>query len=71
MRYLVIVEQSGSAWGAHVPDLPGCVAVAETKPEVIEMIREAVDMHVDSLKRAGDAIPRPSSESLFVETSAA
>ena len=71
MRYLVILERSRSGWGAHVPDLPGCVAVAETKPKVIALIKEAVDLHVESLRHSGDAIPRPSSESLLVETSAA
>ncbi|HTK98022.1 MAG TPA: type II toxin-antitoxin system HicB family antitoxin [Pseudomonadales bacterium] len=71
MRYLVILERSKSGWGAHVPDLPGCVAVAETKPKVIELIKEAVDLHVASLRHSGDEVPRPSSESLFVETSAA
>ena len=71
MRYLVIVERSGSSWGAHVPDLPGCVAVAETKSKVITLIREAVDLHIDGLKRSGDRIPKPSCESLFVETDAA
>ncbi len=71
MRYLVILERSKSGWGAHVPDLPGCVAVAETKVKVIELIKDAVDLHVGSLKISGDAVPRPSSESLFVETSAA
>ena len=69
--YLVILERSKSGWGAHVPDLPGCVAVAETKPKVIELIKEAVDLHVASLRHSGDEVPRPSSESLFVETSAA
>jgi predicted RNase H-like HicB family nuclease len=71
MRYLVIVEQSGSSWGAHVPDLPGCVAAAKTRSEVITLIREAVDLHLDSLKRSGDEIPKPSCESVFVETDAA
>jgi predicted RNase H-like HicB family nuclease len=71
MRYLVILERSRSGWGAHVPDLPGCVAVAQTKTEVIELIREAVNLHVDSLKTSGDIVPRPSSESVFVETSVA
>jgi len=59
MRYLVIVEQGETSWGAHVPDLPGCVAVAESKPKVIKLIREAVDLHLDGLKRSGSAIPKP------------
>ena len=34
MRNLVIIEKGESSWGAHVPDLPGCIAVAETRKEV-------------------------------------
>jgi predicted RNase H-like HicB family nuclease len=71
MRYLVIIEQGKTSWGAHVPDLPGCVAVADTRAEVIERIREAIDFHLDGLKSDGLPIPKPCSESTFVETSAA
>lgn len=41
MKYAVIVEEGETSFGAHVPDLPGCVAVAETKEEVLELIQEA------------------------------
>jgi len=71
MRYLVVVERGETSWGAHVPDLPGCVAIADSKSKVIKLIREAVDLHLKELKRAGSAIPKPSSDSTFVETSAA
>lgn len=71
MRYLVILEQGQTSWGAHVPDLPGCVAVGDTREEAIDLIREAIDFHLDGLKRAGSAIPNPCSDSMFVETSAA
>lgn len=71
MRYLVILEQGDTSWGAHVPDLPGCVAVADTREEAIELIRDAIDFHLDGLKRAGSTIPKPSSDSTFVEVSAA
>jgi hypothetical protein len=40
MKYAVIVEEGETSFGAHVPDLPGCVAVAETKKEVLELIQE-------------------------------
>ena len=42
MRYAVIVEEGESGFGAHVPDLSGCVAVAETKQEVLKLILEAI-----------------------------
>jgi hypothetical protein len=38
MRYAVIVEEGETSFGAYVPDLPGCVAVAETKAEVLRLI---------------------------------
>ena len=42
MKYAVVIERGPTSYGAHVPDLPGCVAAAETKAEVCELIREAV-----------------------------
>ena len=71
MRYLVIIEKGESSWGAHVPDLPGCIAVAETRQEVIALIKDAVDFHLEGLRAHGELIPAPSSESEFIETDAA
>jgi len=71
MRYLVIIEKGESSWGAHVPDLPGCIAVAATRKEVRALIKEAIDFHLDGLRKHGEPIPVPSSESEFIETDAA
>jgi len=70
MRYLVIIEKGESSWGAHVPDLPGCIAVAETREEVIELIKEAIDFHLEGLREHGEPIPAPTSESEFIEIDA-
>lgn len=71
MKFLVIVEHGATSWGAHVPDLPGCVAVGESRSEVISLIREAVNLHIDLLKETGSPIPTPCSEGVIVETSVA
>ena len=71
MRYMVVIEHGPTSWGAHVPDLPGCIAVAETRTEVLRLMREAIDFHIEGLKEDGLAVPRPSSESEFVEVNAA
>lgn len=71
MRYMVVIERGKNSWGAHVPDLPGCVAVGETRDEVLRLIREAMDFHIDSLREDGLPVPSPASESDFVEVSAA
>ena len=43
MEYLVVVEKGKTSYGAYVPDLPGCVAVAETRREVLKLIREGIE----------------------------
>ena len=61
MEYLVIVEQGEASFGAYVPDLPGCVAVGETKEEAMQLIREAIELHIESLRDNGEAVPEPHS----------
>lgn len=71
MRYLVVVEQGPTSYGAYVPDLPGCVAAGETREEVLTLIREAIEFHLEGMKNDGQSIPRPSSSSEVVEVQAA
>ena len=70
MRYMVVIERGETSWGAHVPDLPGCVAVGETREEVLHLVREAIEFHIDGLKEDGLPVPTPSSEGEFVEVGA-
>jgi predicted RNA binding protein YcfA (HicA-like mRNA interferase family)/predicted RNase H-like HicB family nuclease len=71
MKYAVIVEEGDTSFGAHVPDLPGCVAVAETRQEVLELIQEAIEFHLEGLRQDGQPIPPPSSSVEYVEIQAA
>ena len=71
MRYLVVVEEGPNSFGAYVPDLPGCIAAGESKEEVLTLIREPIEFHVESLKETGQPIPPPSSSSELVEVEAA
>ena len=71
MEYLVVVEKGKSSYGAYVPDLPGCVAVGETRREVIKLIREAIELHIESMIEAGEPVPPPSSKSEFIKVRAA
>ena len=71
MRYMVVIERGEKSWGAHVPDLPGCMAVGETRDEVLRLVREAIDFHIDGLRQDGLPVPPPTCESEFVEISAA
>ncbi len=70
MRYLVVIEEGEASWGAHVPDLPGCVAVGETRDEVVELIQEAILFHLDGLREHGEPIPLPRSQGEMIEAPA-
>jgi predicted RNase H-like HicB family nuclease len=59
MRYAVVVERAENNFSAYVPDLPGCIATAESREEVLELIREAVDFHLEGMREAGEEIPQP------------
>ena len=65
MKYLVVIETADSGFGAYVPDLPGCVAVGETRDDVMRLIQEAIEFHIEGLRDAGEPVPRPSSQSEF------
>lgn len=71
MKYLVIVEKSSNGFGAYVPDLPGCMATAESRVEVVALIREAIEFHIEGLRRAGDHVPEPTSQGEVVDVQAA
>jgi predicted RNase H-like HicB family nuclease len=71
MKYAVIVEEGKESFGAYVPDLPGCVAAGETKEEVLELIQEAIEFHIEGMREDGQPIPEPSSSIEYVEVRAA
>ena len=59
MKYTVVIDKTDSGNSAYVPDLPGCVAAADTQIETRELIGEAILIHLDSLREHGDPIPEP------------
>jgi len=71
MRYAVIVEEGKTSFGAYVPDLPGCAAVAESRDEVLRLIEAAIEFHIDGLRQDNQPIPQPASSIEYVEVRAA
>ena len=59
MEYVVVIEKAPENYGAYVPDLPGCVSVGDTYDEMVAMIREAIEFHLDAMREYGDPIPDP------------
>ena len=64
--YAVIIEGSGESYSGYVPDLPGCVATGTTVDEVEALIREAVVMHLESLRDHGEPIPQATTAAVRV-----
>ena len=71
MKYLVVVEQSANGYSAYVPDLPGCVAAAKGRGEIVTLIQEAIEFHIEGLRESGDPVPQPTSQSELVDVHAA
>ena len=68
MKYAVVIERAPNNDSAYVPDLPGCIAAAETLPEVEALIQEAIGYHLEMMREYGDPIPEPQAVVQFVET---
>ena len=67
MQYLAIIEQGPTSFGAYLPDLPGCVAVGDTREEVIALITEAAKYHLELMSQHSEDIPEPTSAAIEVE----
>lgn len=62
MRYAIVIEKSSNGFGAYVPNLPGCVAAGDSVDEVRQLIREAVELHVQDMRERGETVPPPTTE---------
>lgn len=67
MKYAVVIERGPTSWGATVPDLPGCVAVADSRAEVERLIQEAIAIHLDGMRQDGLPVPQPVHDVAVVE----
>ena len=58
MKYTVVLQrESDGGYVASVPALPGCVSQGDTREEVLKNIEEAVELYLEDVKAAGEAIP--------------
>ncbi|MGB5333431.1 MAG: type II toxin-antitoxin system HicB family antitoxin [Woeseiaceae bacterium] len=71
MKYLVVVEQGDTGFSAYVPDLPGCIAAGNTRDEVVALVQEAIEFHIEGLKEAGEPVPKPTSQGELIDVRAA
>jgi predicted RNase H-like HicB family nuclease len=62
MRFLIRVYRYEGNYSAMVPDLPGCVAAADTVEETLTLMTEAVALHLDAMQQHGETIPTPTKQ---------
>ena len=71
MKYTVILEKGKeSGYVAYCPVLKGCVSQAETRSDVLDNIREAIEAYIEALVEDGLAVPTEAGkETVEVEVS--
>ena len=67
IRYAIVIEKAASNYAAYVPDLPGCVAAADTREEAVKLIHEAIEQHIQLLREEGLPVPEPRSAAEYAE----
>jgi predicted RNase H-like HicB family nuclease len=60
--YLAVIEGEPGSYSGYSPDLPGCVAAGDSPEEVIQLMREAIPLHIQSLREHSEPIPLPRSQ---------
>ncbi len=72
MKYAIVIEKApGSNYSAYVPDLPGCVATADTVEEIKRLMQEGIEFHLEGMMEDGDPIPEPTTQVEYIEAPAA
>ena len=69
-RYLVVIEKTPTGYSAYSPDLGGCAATGKTREDVERAMREAIEFHLDGLRREGQPIPSPHTYSAYIDVPA-
>ena len=71
MKYTVVIEKTPNNYAAYVPDLPGCVATAGTREELLDEIREAILFHIEGMHEDGEPGPEPQATADVVDAEVA
>ena len=66
-RYEIIIYWSfeDKSFVAEVPELPGCVADGPTYEDALTMVKEVMDIWIDTQTEMGHPIPEPKGRLMF------
>ena len=58
MKFAVTYETGpGGGYSAYAPDLPGCVAAAQTLEETRALLEDAIEFHIEGKRLRGSQNP--------------
>jgi predicted RNase H-like HicB family nuclease len=66
-KYTIIIEKGEGNYTAYRPDLPGVVSAAETEEETAELMKEAIEFHLEGLKEDRIPIPEPTTSARLLD----
>ncbi len=66
-RILVIIEKGETSYGAYSPDVPGCVAVGDTREEVEQLMKEALQEHLQMMLEEHLPLPQSQTEAEYMD----
>jgi predicted RNase H-like HicB family nuclease len=71
VKYAIVIEKvPGSNYSAYAPDLPGCVAAADTLEEVKQLMQEGIEFHLEGMREDGLPIPEPTTQVDYADVAA-
>ncbi|MXX77354.1 MAG: type II toxin-antitoxin system HicB family antitoxin [Holophagales bacterium] len=70
MKYTIVIEKTPNNYAAYAPDLPGCGTTGPTRDEVIRLMQEAIEFHLEGLRRDGEPVPPPQTTAAQVDVAA-
>ena len=63
-KFLVVYEHGKRNYGGFAPDVPGCCSTGKTLKKMREMMREALEFHLEGMAEDGDEMPTPATVSV-------
>ncbi len=64
--FLVFIAKEAFHYIASVPDIPGCIAIGETRQEAVQNVREALQTYVDIIDNDHASVPEPQTTTEYI-----
>ena len=64
---LVLIEKGEHSCGAYAPDVPGCIAVGDTREEVEQLMKEALREHLQIMREENLPLPESQTEAEYMD----